>query len=92
MTDREALEAVSRGDKLPQPMVRRLWAEGLIEVSEVTHMQSTEREYIPTLVHAQRAEIAGGLVVAAAARKTKKAKERKKQRQSKRAGEGSTRG
>jgi hypothetical protein len=39
-----------RGEKLPQPIVRRLWREGLIEASEVTHMESTEDEYLPTFV------------------------------------------
>jgi len=50
MNDREALEAFNRGEKLDQPTIKRLYQEGLIEASDVTHLQSDEQELLPTLI------------------------------------------
>jgi hypothetical protein len=47
MTDKESLQAIARGEKVPQPILRRLWWEGLIEVTEITDEKSQEREYFP---------------------------------------------
>ena len=48
MTDKEALEAFSRGKKLSQAVVERLWSKGYIEVGDATNMESiTRRELIP---------------------------------------------
>jgi hypothetical protein len=44
MTDKEALQAIARGETVPQPILRRLWWDGLIEVTETT---GDEREYFP---------------------------------------------
>jgi hypothetical protein len=38
MTDKEALQAFARGERLAQPVVKRLWKAGLIEVTDVTNM------------------------------------------------------
>jgi TIR domain len=46
----KALLAIQRGDRLDQATVLRLRDGGLIEVAEVTHMQSRGREYIPTVL------------------------------------------
>jgi hypothetical protein len=50
MTDKEALEAHARGEKLPQTIVMHLWREGLIEIVEATHLGSIEREYLPSFI------------------------------------------
>jgi hypothetical protein len=50
MTDKEALQAFARGERLAQPVVKRLWKAGLIEVTDVTNMDSTERELLPTFI------------------------------------------
>jgi DNA-binding MarR family transcriptional regulator len=52
METREVLQAVARREKLDQPTnqstIKRLHREGYIEVCDVTHMQSPEREFLPT--------------------------------------------
>ena len=48
METREALQAVAHREKLDQPTIKRLHREGYIEVCDVTHMQSPEREFLPT--------------------------------------------
>jgi hypothetical protein len=45
---REALQAVARSEKLDQQTIERLHGEGYIEVCDATHMQSPEREFLPT--------------------------------------------
>jgi hypothetical protein len=50
MTDKEALQAFARGESLVQPIVKRLWRAGLIEVANVTKTGSTERQYLPTYI------------------------------------------
>jgi hypothetical protein len=50
MRDKQALEAFRNGKKLDQPTVKRLWQEGYIEVRDVTNMQSTEQELLPTFI------------------------------------------
>jgi hypothetical protein len=39
MTDKEALEAFSRGKKLSQAVVERLWSKGYIEGFEIAFCQ-----------------------------------------------------
>lgn len=50
MNDKEALQASSRGQKLDQPTIKRLWGRGYIEVRDVTNQQSTGKEYLPTFI------------------------------------------
>lgn len=45
---REALQAVARREKLDQQTIKRVHREGYIEVCDVAHMQSPEREFLPT--------------------------------------------
>jgi hypothetical protein len=49
----DALRAVQQGQKPDQETILRLHDEGLIEVADVTHMQSPGREYIPTILTAK---------------------------------------
>lgn len=49
----DALRAIQRGQKPEQETILRLYDEGLIEVADVTHMQSPGREYIPTVLTAK---------------------------------------
>jgi hypothetical protein len=53
MDIRELLQAIQRGHKPDQETTVRLWDEGLIEVADVTNVQSPGREYIPTLLTAK---------------------------------------
>ncbi|MGD1103761.1 MAG: toll/interleukin-1 receptor domain-containing protein [Terriglobia bacterium] len=53
MDIRELLQAIQQGHKPDQETTVRLWDEGLIEVADVTNMQSPGREYIPTLLTAK---------------------------------------
>jgi hypothetical protein len=46
----EALQAFTRGEKLDQSIIKRLYREGYIEVRDVTHMQSPEQELLPTFL------------------------------------------
>ena len=46
----DALRAIQRGQKPNQQTIMRLRDEGLIRVTEVTHMQSAGEEYIPTML------------------------------------------
>jgi hypothetical protein len=50
MTNREALEAFGRKERLDQPTIRRLLDAGLIEASDVTHMQTPagEKDFLIT--------------------------------------------
>lgn len=50
MNNKEALEAFSRGQKLNQPTIKRLYRQGLVEVRDVTHLQSTEQEFLVTFL------------------------------------------
>lgn len=50
MTNKEALQAFADGKKLDQATVKRLHREGYIDVSDVTNMQSTEQELMPTFI------------------------------------------
>jgi hypothetical protein len=51
MTDKEALQAVARGEQLPQEIVRRrLWWEGLIEIEDATKPDSLARQYVAKFV------------------------------------------
>ena len=49
----DALRAIQQGQKPDQETILRLHDEGLIEVADVTHMQSPGREYIPTVLTAK---------------------------------------
>ncbi len=49
----DALRAIQQGQKPDQETILRLHDEGLIEVADVTHMQSPGREYIPTILTAK---------------------------------------
>lgn len=53
MNFREALLAIQKGQKLDQKTILLLRDEGLIEVAEVTHMQSPGREFIATILTAE---------------------------------------
>jgi hypothetical protein len=55
MNNEAALRAIVRGEKLDQPTITRLHREGYIEVRDVTNMQSTGRELLPTFL-AKKAE------------------------------------
>ena len=44
----ETMQAVARREKLDQQTIKRLHREGYIEVCDATHMQSPEREFLPT--------------------------------------------
>jgi hypothetical protein len=48
LLERRFWAAVARREKLDQPTIKRLHREGYIEVCDVTHMQSPEREFLPT--------------------------------------------
>ncbi len=50
MNNEAALRAFVHGEKLDQPTIKRLHREGYIEVCDVTNMQSTERELLPTFL------------------------------------------
>ncbi len=50
MNNEEALRAFVRGEKLEQPTIKRLHREGYVEVCDVTNMQSTEQELLPTFL------------------------------------------
>jgi TIR domain len=50
MDIREMLLAIQQGHKPDQEAILRLRDEGLIEVADVTHLQSPGREYIPTIL------------------------------------------
>jgi|HubBroStandDraft_2_1064218.scaffolds.fasta_scaffold2053410_1 hypothetical protein len=50
MTNKEALQAIIRNEKLDQPTTKRLLAAGLIEVTNVTNMDSREEELLPTFI------------------------------------------
>jgi hypothetical protein len=50
MTDREALQAVAHGGKVPQTNLMRLWREGLVELVDATKLGSTEPEYLPSFI------------------------------------------
>lgn len=53
MNFREALLAIQKGQKLDQRTILLLRDRGLIEVADVTHMQSPGREFIPTILTAE---------------------------------------
>src|SRR5437667_11320864 len=53
MDTRDLLKAIQKGQKPDQETIVRLRDEGLIEVADVTHMQSRGREYIPTILTAK---------------------------------------
>jgi hypothetical protein len=53
MTDREAKEALriwQRGERLAQSTIKRLFQGGYIEVEDVTSIDSTEQELVPTFL------------------------------------------
>jgi hypothetical protein len=50
MNDKEALKAFSRGQQLNQPTIKRLYRHGLVEVRDVTHLGSTEQEFLVTFL------------------------------------------
>lgn len=50
MTDKEALEAFSRGKRLDQATVKSLLEKGYIEAREATHLQSPERGWVPIAI------------------------------------------
>ena len=53
MNIREFLLAIQKGQRLDQKTILKLRDQGLIEVADVTHMQSAGREYIPTILTAE---------------------------------------
>jgi hypothetical protein len=50
MDDKRALEELLRGETLDQLTIKRLLYQGLIEASDVTHLQSTEQEFLFTFI------------------------------------------
>lgn len=57
MNNRAALRAFVRGEKLDQPTIKRLHREGYIEVCDVTNMESTEQELLPTFLTQKAARL-----------------------------------
>lgn len=55
----EALRAIQRGQRPDRKIVEKLHQEGLIEVIDVTHMQSPGREFIPGLLTAEGLNLLG---------------------------------
>jgi TIR domain len=49
----DVLRAIQQGQKPDQETIQRLHHEGLVEIADVTHMQSPGREYIPTILTAK---------------------------------------
>jgi len=50
MSTLEALRAIQRKEKLDQPTIKQLHREGYVEVTDVTHMQSPEKEFLVTFL------------------------------------------
>ena len=50
MSVKDILQSFSRGEKLDQPTVKRLFRDGYIEASDVTNFDSTEQELLPTFI------------------------------------------
>lgn len=57
MDNRAVLRAFGRGEKLDQPTIKRLHREGYIEVCDVTSLESTERELLPTFLMQKAAQL-----------------------------------
>lgn len=55
----DALRAIQRGQKPDPETVERLHEDGLIEVIDVTHLQSPGQEYIPGLLTAKGLKVLG---------------------------------
>lgn len=55
----EALRAIQRGQRPDREIIERLHQEGLIEVIDVTHMQSPGREFIPGLLTVEGLNLLG---------------------------------
>jgi hypothetical protein len=50
VNDKEALQAFAGGRRLDQATIKRLHRNGYIEVSDITNMDSTEEELLPTFI------------------------------------------
>ncbi len=52
MTDKEALQAFARNQKLDQLTIKRLWRAGLIDADDITTMDTPGRDrvYMPTAI------------------------------------------
>ena len=56
MTDRQALEAIVRGETVDQTTIKRLWVSGLVKVTDVTDHDTRPigaRELMVTLITAR---------------------------------------